>query len=235
VFQKRTLETEIAAENLQDRHKTGQKSLAWNLQNPRQHTHGGKGMRKNGLRILLAALALGAMAAGAAAAQDRTVPRTLVKFAKQTLLTYGRDAQLVALVARSNANPQDVAKLRVLDVRWQKKDHVESFVRALMASPGSQRLAALIGRHPYLPEAFIMDAQGTIIGETNRTSTYWKGEQEKFTAAYAGGAGAIWYGTLEFDESTKTNSVQISVPVMKGGASIGAICFTINVDEWERR
>ncbi len=80
-----------------------------------------------------------------------------------------------------------------------------------------------------------MDAQGTIIGETNRTSTYWKGEQAKFTAAYKGGAGALWYGTLEYDESTKSNIVQISVPVMKGGKAIGAICFGINVDEWEKR
>jgi len=64
----------------------------------------------------------------------------------------------------------------------------------------------------------------------------WHGScEEKFTAAYAGGAGAIWYGTLEYDESTKTNSVQISVPVVKGGNAIGAICFTVNIDEWEKR
>jgi hypothetical protein len=191
-------------------------------------------MRKMDLRVVLAAMVIAGIAV-AAGAQDKTVPRSLVKFAQQTLVTYGEDPQLVALVAKSNASPQDVAKLRALDVRWQKKDAIEAFVKTLMASPASQRLAALIEKHPYVPEAFIMDSQGTIIGETNRTSTYWKGEQEKFTAAYAGGTGAIWYGTLEFDESTKTNSVQISVPVAKGGKAIGAICFTVNIDEWEKR
>jgi len=191
-------------------------------------------MRKMGLRVVLAAMVIAGIAV-AAGAQDKTVPRSLVKFAQQTLVTYGQDPQLVALTAKSNASPQDVAKLRALDVRWQKKDGIEAFVKTLMASPASQRLGALIVKHPYVPEAFIMDSQGTIIGETNRTSTYWKGEQEKFTAAYAGGTGAIWYGTLEFDESTKTNSVQISVPVAKGGKAIGAICFTVNIDEWEKR
>jgi hypothetical protein len=192
-------------------------------------------MWKIGLKAIVAVIVLAAIAAAAAGAQDKTVPRTLVKFAQQTLVAYGEDPQLVAMVAKSNASPQDVAKLKALDARWQKKDNVESFVKSLMASPASQRLAVLIGKHAYVPEAFIMDAQGTIIGETNRTSTYWKGEQTKFTAAYAGGAGAIWYGTLEFDESTKTNSVQVSVPVVKDGKAIGAICFTVNIDEWEKR
>jgi hypothetical protein len=130
-------------------------------------------------------------------------------------------AGLVTLLSKSNASPEDAARLRLLDERWKKKDNIESFVETVMASPASRRLAAPIGKHPYVPEAFIMNAQGTIIGETNRTSTYWKGEQEKFTGAYAGETGAIWYGTLEFDESTSTNSVQISVPVVKAGKAIG--------------
>ena len=99
----------------------------------------------------------------------------------------------------------------------------------------SARLQKQISAYKFIPEAFIMNAQGTIIGETNRTSTYWKGEQEQFTGAYKDGAGAVWFGKLAYDESTKVNGVQISVPVMKGGKAIGAICFTINVDEWEKR
>jgi len=186
-------------------------------------------------KAIAVATGLSFAVAGLAAAQDKTVPRTLVKFAQETLVSYGQDTQLVAYVEKSNARPQDIAKLKALDVRWQKKDNIEAFVKTLMASPASVRLGKIIGAHLYVPEAFIMDSQGTIIGETNRTSTYWKGEQEKFTAAYAGGTGAIWYGSLAYDESTKTNSVQISVPVSKGGKAIGTITFTINVDEWEKR
>jgi hypothetical protein len=186
-------------------------------------------------KAIAVATVLFVAAAGLAAAQDKTVPKSLVKFAQETLVSYGQDAQLVALVDKSNGNPQDVAKLKVLDAKWQKKDNIEDFVKTVMASSASVRLGQIIGAHGYLPEAFVMNAQGTIIGETNRTSTYWKGEQEKFTAAYAGGAGAIWYGKLEYDESTKTNAVQISVPVSKGGKAIGAITFSVNVDEWEKR
>jgi len=175
------------------------------------------------------------MAAGLVAAQDKSVPKSLVKFANETLTGIGQDPQLVSFVSRDNANPVNVEKLRALDKRWVAKDNIEDFVKALMSNQVSARLKKQIAAHTYIPEAFIMNAQGTIIGETDRTSTYWKGEQEKFTAAYNGGVGAVWFGKLAYDESSKTNGVQISVPVVKGGKAIGAITFTINVDEWEKR
>jgi len=174
-------------------------------------------------------------ATGLVTAQDKTVPKSLVKFANETLTGIGQDAQLVAFVARDNASPVNVEKLRALDKRWVANDNMDEFVKALMSNPVSARLQKQIAAYKYIPEAFIMNAQGTIIGETNRTSTYWKGEQEKFTAAYNNGAGAVWFGKLAYDESTKTNGVQVSVPVVKGGKAIGAICFTVNVDEWEKR
>jgi hypothetical protein len=196
-------------------------------------------MRRMGMsrmvKFLLAAAVIGVLASAAATAQDKTVPKSLVKFANETLTTYGKDAQLVAFTAKSNETPGDIAKLKALDKRWQANDNIDDFAKALLGNPVSARLAAVIGAHKFVPEAFIMNAQGTIIGETNRTSTYWKGEQEKFTAAYNAGAGAVWFGKLAYDESTKTNSVQVSVPVVKGGKAIGAVCFTVNIDEWEKR
>jgi hypothetical protein len=185
--------------------------------------------------MIAAAIIFIFMAAGLVAAQDRSVPKSLVKFANEKLTAMGRDAQLVSFVSKDIANPVDVEKLRALDKRWQANDNMADFMKALMGNQVSARLQKQIGVHKYIPEAFIMNAQGTIIGETNQTSTYWKGEQEKFTAAYNGGVGAVWFGTLAYDESTKTNGVQISVPVVKSGKAIGAICFTINVDEWEKR
>ena len=188
-----------------------------------------------GRTIIAMCIVLVFVTAGLATAQDKTVPKSLAKFANEKLTSIGQDAQLVAFVSRDNANPVSVEKLRALDKRWHASDNIEDFVKALMSNQVSARLQKQISAYKFIPEAFIMNAQGTIIGETNRTSTYWKGEQEKFTGAYKDGAGAVWFGKLAYDESTKVNGVQISVPVMKGGKAIGAICFTINVDEWEKR
>jgi hypothetical protein len=105
----------------------------------------------------------------------------------------------------------------------------------MLANPVSARLKKLTVEHKFILESFIMNAQGAIIGETNRTSTYYKGEAAKFTGAYKGGVGAIWYGPVEYDASVKANVLQISVPVIKGGKAIGAICFSISLEEWEKR
>jgi len=187
---------------------------------------------KAGMYAVLAVLLLGCV--GMAAAQSKDVPKSLVRFANESLIKLGTDAQLVAFVQQDNLKPVPVDKLKDLDAKWQNKQ-IEDFIKTLMANSVSARLAKVIAAYKFIPEAFIMNAQGTIIGETNRTSTYWKGQAEKFTAAYKGGAGAVWFGPLAYDESTKVNGVQISVPVMTSTKAIGAICFTINVDEWEKR
>jgi hypothetical protein len=118
----------------------------------------------------------------------------------------------VSFVSKDIANPVDVEKLRALDKRWQANDNMADFMKALMGNQVSARLQKQIGVHKYIPEAFIMNAQGTIIGETNQTSTYWKGEQEKFTAAYNGGVGAVWFGTLAYDESTRPTGFRFPSP-----------------------
>ncbi|MGD0724158.1 MAG: hypothetical protein ABSB63_01195 [Spirochaetia bacterium] len=162
--------------------------------------------------MIAAAIIFIFMAAGLVAAQDRSVPKSLVKFANEKLTAMGWDAQLVSFVSKDNANPVDVEKLRALDKRWQANDNMADFMKALMGNQVSARLQKQIGVHKYIPEAFIMNAQGTIIGETNQTSTYWKGEQEKFTAAYNGGVGAVWFGTLAYDESTRPTGFRFPSP-----------------------
>lgn len=80
------------------------------------------------------------IAAGLVAAQDKSVPKSLVKFANETLTGIGQDPQLVSFVSRDNANPVNVEKLRALDKRWVAKDNIEDFVKALMSNQVSARL-----------------------------------------------------------------------------------------------
>jgi hypothetical protein len=89
------------------------------------------------------------------AAQGVDIPKSLVKFTRETLAAIGRDAQLVEFVASSNAAPQDVAKLKELDAKWQKKDGIEDFVSALLGNACSARLAKTISAYRFVPEAFI--------------------------------------------------------------------------------
>lgn len=186
-------------------------------------------------KAMAAAVILVLAVGGQLIAQDKSVPKSLIKFATETLAVVGKDPQLVAFTEKDNVKPAPVAKLKDIDKKWANNDGIDDFIKAMLANPVSVRLKKTTESYKFILESFIMNAQGAIIGETNRTSTYYKGEAAKFTEAYKGGAGAIWYGPVEWDTSVKANALQISVPVIKGGKAIGAICFTISLEEWEKR
>jgi hypothetical protein len=174
------------------------------------------------------------------AAQDTAgasaqVPRTLAMYAQEELSRLARTPSIVAYIEAQNARRVRIADLKVLDARWAAARGVEDYMWSLMRNPLSWVLADFQYQHKFIVEAFAMDSRGAIVAETNRTSSYYKGEAEKFTAAYAGGTGALWYGPAAFDESTAEMVIQVSVPVMKGSRAIGVICFSVSLDRWEDR
>jgi len=79
-------------------------------------------------------------------------------------------------------------------------------------------------------EVFLTDSQGANIAAYPLTSDYWQGDEDKFIKAYADGSGDIYIGEMRFDESTQTNAVQISVPVIYNGNAIGVLVIGVKVE-----
>jgi hypothetical protein len=194
--------------------------------------------------ILGAATTLGAQAtvqdaapAAAQAAADPTgqVPKTLAAYAQDQLSRLASSPAIVQYIEALNARRVRIADLKALDAQWQAAPGVEGYMWNLMRNPLAWELVDFQYQHKFIMEAFAMDMHGAIVAETNRTSSYYKGEAEKFTAAYANGSGALWYGPAGFDDSTAEMVIQVSVPVMKGTRAIGVICFSVSLDRWEDR
>lgn len=59
---------------------------------------------------------------------------------------------------------------------------------------------------------------------------YWQGDEAKFTECFKGEEGVLYIADVEFDESTQTYLVQVSVPVRDEGKVIGVIVVGIDVD-----
>jgi hypothetical protein len=194
--------------------------------------------------ILGAATALGAqatvpnaapgMAPGSADASGQ-VPRSLAAYAQDELSRLASSPAIVAYVEAQNARRVRIADLKALDAQWQAAPGVEGYMWNLMRNPLAWELVDYQYQHKFVMDAFAMDVHGAIVAETNRTSSFYKGEAEKFTAAFADGAGTLWYGPAGFDESTAEMVIQVAVPVMKGSRAIGVICFSISLDRWEDR
>lgn len=171
----------------------------------------------------------------AAAAPPSEVPASLVAYTEKVLLKAAAAPSIVRYIEAQNARRARVEDLKAMDRKWAASSGIEDYMWNLMRNALALQLADFQYRHKFVTEAFAMDARGTIVAETNRTSTYYKGEAEKFTAAYAKGAGAAWYGPVAYDDSTAEIEIQVSVPVMNGGKAIGVICFGVSLDRWEER
>ena len=120
------------------------------------------------------------------AAQGMDIPKSLVKFSNETLAAIGKDPQLVGVRRDEQREPAGRGEAEGARREVAEEGRDRGFREGAARQPVSARLAKVIAGYKYIPEAFIMDAQGTIVGETNRTSTYWKGEQAKFTARLQG-------------------------------------------------
>ena len=146
------------------------------------------------------------------------------------LAALGRDPIVVAAVKAQNDVGRTLDDVKALDAKWQATAGVADFMRALMDSPPGKHLASWKQAHPYVSEIFVMDKLGANVAQTDKTSDYWQGDEAKFTECFKG-RGEIHLGKMDFDESTQTYSIQVSVPVLDGEALIGAICIGVDVEQ----
>ena len=83
-----------------------------------------------------------------------------------------------------------------------------------------------------ITEVFVMDARGLNVASSALTSDYWQGDEEKFTETYPKGPGAVHISEVEFDESTQTYQVQVSISLVDPatGDAVGAMKVGLNAD-----
>lgn len=81
-------------------------------------------------------------------------------------------------------------------------------------------------------EIFIMDNKGLNVAQSDVTSDYWQGDEDKFSKSFGAGAGAIFVDEVEKDESTQALQTQASMAITgDGGEVIGAVTVGLNVDK----
>lgn len=168
-------------------------------------------------------------------AQDQSVPKSLVRFANEKLVSIGLDSTLVTLVDSQNNRKVSLNRIKEIDQAWMAEKGISPFMQEMLGNGCSAQLKKTIGAYNYIVEAFVMDNQGALVGLTNKTSDYWQGDEAKFIESYKGGQGAVHFGKPEFDKSANATLIQISVPVMRAGEAIGAITFGVSIDAWEKR
>ncbi len=79
--------------------------------------------------------------------------------------------------------------------------------------------------------AFLNAAQGEKVAFTDKTGSYIHKGSAKFDAPFT--TGKPWQGPAELDDSGKVYEVQVAVPVLSEGKSIGVLVIEINATKLE--
>ena len=131
-------------------------------------------------------------------------------------------------VKSQNAKKLALDQIKASDAEWIKiqkaKEKPNALMEQILAHPVGEwlRQKNVESKGSY-PEAFLCDNQGANVAVSKFTSDYWQGDEEKWIASFNNGKGAVFFGPPEFDDSTKSMQVQVSVPVMDQGKAIGVL------------
>lgn len=145
--------------------------------------------------------------------------------------------QIVEAVKQANRKAdRSLKEIARLDQRWIQTKGVDDWIRGYLDNSCARFLKSLQNsaenKTQMFPEIFVMDRQGCLVCATNKTTDFYQGDENKFLKTFRHGKGAVFIDKPDFDESTRTYSVQVSVPVMdpETHQAIGAMTADVNLD-----
>lgn len=134
---------------------------------------------------------------------------------------------IVRAVRAQNNEQLSMDVIQQRDAEWRSAQQENALQRSLARSRPSQVLETLVERNPDFNEAFATDNQGANVAMYPVTSDYWQGDEEKWINSFNDGDGKLWVGGVEVDDSTGTAAVQVSVPILDSGETIGVLIIGI--------
>ena len=176
------------------------------------------------------------LATSAIAADSHVEPMT--EFANNSARAWIADPMVIAAVKAQNEKHASLSQDQIdsLDKKWraETKSSKRPMVNRVLATELSRKLLGIKNEAQGLvTELFVMDNKGLNVGQSDVTSDYWQGDEDKWQKTYLVGPDAIFVDEIEMDESTQTFQSQLSLPIVdpENGTVIGAVTVGVNVDE----
>lgn len=144
------------------------------------------------------------------------------------LKTIATDPEIIAAVKAQNEKNAALtqADIDALDKKW--KDGDAATIDGVLNNALSKKLKGLVESSGGLyTEMFVTDNKGLNVGQNDKTSDMWQGDEDKWKKPAAGQNDIT---AVEMDESTQTYQIGISVPVKDGDTFIGALTVGANAE-----
>ncbi len=122
-----------------------------------------------------------------------------------------------------------------LDTQWRQEtlSSDRPLIRAVLAKELSQFLRdKQTEQRGLFTEIFVVDARGLNVGQSDVTSDYWQGDEEKWQLTFLVGPDAVFIDGVEQDESTQQFQSQVSLSITdpRTGEVMGSITVGVDVD-----
>ena len=153
----------------------------------------------------------------------------LLKSRIEKVQTVAAIPPLIEAVKLQNSKNIPLSDVVLLDKKWRAGD--QDVINSVLETKISRILMQKIKHNVAIySEAFLCDDLGANVAAYPATSDYWQGDEAKwFNVWTEDGKGEVVVGDVEYDESSKVKTVQISVPVLDEGVSIGVLVMGVKL------
>jgi len=117
--------------------------------------------------------------------------------------------------------------LSEMDKKWIEPADDSPFIKGYLELDVSQRLRELVRLDDGLSEVFITDKFGGLVALSGRTSDFYQADEEWWQEAFDDGKGAVYFGDVSFDESSKTLSLPLAAPIKDRSGKVVGVAKTI--------
>lgn len=187
------------------------------------------------LRRILTAAAI--FAATTSSAYSNEIEDTLREIVATQLAPWLENSDVLSAIRTQNVKHSALTQSDIdgLDQKWRAEVNAAAkpFIDEVLARTASQYLSEMrSGTGGMVTEVFIMDNRGLNVAQSDPTSDYWQGDEDKFQKTFGMGSGSIHIGEIELDESSGSYQVQVSLSIddPASGQTIGAATFGITME-----
>ena len=186
--------------------------------------------------VRLAAFILGAVIAAhpAVVCASDAAKALAERYVRAHVMPWIDDPVIVNAVKKANMAHAGLSQAEIdrMDRRWQAEiDAPEKpFIDSVLNNDVSRLLVEKqIASAGVITEIFVMDDKGLNVGQSDATSDFWQGDEDKFKKSYGAGPNGFFVDAVKRDESTGSYQSQVSFTLKDGnGSPIGAVTVGIS-------
>ncbi|MZR32002.1 hypothetical protein [Sneathiella litorea] len=130
------------------------------------------------------------------------------------------------------------ADIDARDRQWREEVKVDNhkMIKAVLSNSLSSYLKSIkTDSHGKYTEIIVMDKKGLNVGQSDITSDYWQGDEDKWLKSYGAGPKGVLITEVDFDDSQQDYFSQVSISIVDPATykAIGAVTVSIDIGKLE--